>query len=480
MFMRPLVLIIMNESTDMLSRQTTVGTYPVLDPSFAPMVMAIRAYRKLAGENPDAMNLEIALHRSGRSVSRWRERVLPQHAHHPDKTVRHVERIVKFLLWSRGGGTLYFSGPSFITDRLAEQYRPGGSRAFDAQLMSRVYDRPFEVRVCAPDELPPENEEASAIGGYQDGCRIGFDLGASDYKLAAVKDGEVVYSAEIPWNPVSEKDPSYHLNCIDDGLRLAAAHLPRVDAIGGSSAGIYLDNKVMVASLFRSVPPDVFAAEVKPMFQNLQRKWNVPLVVVNDGDVTALAGAMSLGKHPLLGIAMGSSEAAGYIDPAGHIRGWLNELAFAPVDLNPAAGSDEWSGDQGVGALYFSQQAVNRLVPEAGIVFPDNAGLPDRLREVQRLATAGDRRAIRIFETIGIYLGYSLVLYQEFYEFNDVLILGRVTSGAGGEIIIEQARHVLQQEFNDSIRPIVVHVPDEKSRRVGQAVAAASLPRIER
>ncbi len=447
-------------------------------PHFLPLAPVIREYRNKAEAHPDAAWVDIALERSPGTVSRWRERVLPSHAYPAADTIRHIERIIKFLLWSRGAGTLHLSGPAFITRAVADDYRPGGKRAFDVQLMGRVYERDFTVRMCQPDELPQESEAVEAIGGHLDGCRIGFDLGASDFKLAAVKDGSVVYSAEIPWQPVTAADPMYHLERLEAGLRTAASHLPRVDAIGGSSAGIYLDNKVMVASLFRSVPPEIFARDVRSMFVNLQKAWGVPLIVVNDGDVTALAGAMSLGRKPLLGIAMGSSEAAGYIDPEGHIRGWLNELAFAPVDANPLAANDEWSGDAGVGALYFSQQAVNRLAPAAGITFAPDLGVPERLKEVQRLVAAGDPRATGLFETIGNYLGHSLALYREFYEFNDVLILGRVTSGQGGEIIIDHARQVLGGAYRDFCECVTIHVPDEKSRRVGQAVAAASLPRI--
>jgi predicted NBD/HSP70 family sugar kinase len=178
----------------------------------------------------------------------------------------------------------------------------------------------------------------------------------------------------------------------------------------------------------------------------------------------------------MLGIAMGSSEAAGFMDKKGRILGWLNELAFAPVDHNPNAPADEWSGDRGVGVLYFSQQAVNKLLPAAKIKLPKKMGLPERLKEVQKLMAKGDARAKKIYETIGVYLGYALAHYAEFYDFNDVLILGRVTTGKGGDIIMTQAREVLAAEFPGVAAKIQIHVPDEKSRRVGQAVAAASLP----
>jgi predicted NBD/HSP70 family sugar kinase len=226
--------------------------------------------------------------------------------------------------------------------------------------------------------------------------------------------------------------------------------------------------------LLRSIPPKLYPQAAK-VFKRVQKEWGVPLVVMNDGDVTALAGALSLGEKGMLGVAMGSSEAGGFMDKKGRILGWLNELAFAPVDYNPAAAADEWSGDTGVGALYFSQQAVNKLLPAAGIE-PRDPGLPERLKQVQELMARGDQRAAKIYETIGVYLGYTIPHYADFYDFNHMLILGRVTTGQGGDIVIAKAREVLQREFPEVATRIQLHVPDEKSRRVGQAVAAASLP----
>ena len=105
--------------------------------------------------------------------------------------------------------------------------------------------------------------------------------------------------------------------------------------------------------------------------------------------------------------------------------------------------------------------------------------LHERLKEVQKLMAKGDARAKKIYETIGVYLGYALAHYAEFYDFNDVLILGRVTTGKGGDIIMAQASEVLAAEFPGVAAGIEIHVPDEKSRRVGQAVAAASLPAVK-
>jgi predicted NBD/HSP70 family sugar kinase len=263
-----------------------------------------------------------------------------------------------------------------------------------------------------------------------------------------------------------------------ESLKRAAAHLPRVDAIGGSSAGVYVNNRVKVASLFRGVPEDLFDKRIKDLFLEIKRAWNdIPFELVNDGEVTALAGAMALKANGVLGIALGSSQAAGYVTPQGNITSWLNELAFAPVDYNPLAPRDEWSGDYGCGVQYFSQQAVGRLLPASGLQVDEKLGLPEKLVEVQRFMSGGDDRAARIYETIGAYLGYSVAHYAEFYDFQHLLVLGRVTTGQGGQVIIERARQVLGSEFPE-LR-VQLHLPDEKEKRHGQAVAAASLPLIK-
>jgi predicted NBD/HSP70 family sugar kinase len=229
--------------------------------------------------------------------------------------------------------------------------------------------------------------------------------------------------------------------------------------------------------LYRAVPKQLFETKITSLFRDLQSAWGgVPFVVVNDGEVTALAGSMSLQDNSVLGVALGSSEAGGYVTKSGEITTWLNELAFCPVDYHPEAPVDEWSGDSGVGAQYFSQQAVFRLAPAAGIKLNEALGPAEKLKSVQELLHSGDARAKPVFETIGDYVGYGVAHYADFYELRHVLILGRVTSGEGGNIILNRAQAVLKKEFPGL--GIALHLPDESSRRVGQAVAAASLPAV--
>lgn len=447
---------------------------PPLDADFRPAVLQTRALKGPASGS--ALRIEVALERSAYSISRA-ELVLtdPKAA----SNSFFVERWLKFLLWSRGAHRIHFAGPVELFEKLRQHYSKSATGKFDAQIMGeKIYDRPFEVVQTAPEKLPLVREQTAPLGGHLDGCRIGFDLGASDRKVAALTDGKVVFSEEVPWDPRSQAGPQWHFDQIMDSLKRAAAHLPRVDAIGGSAAGVYVNNQVKVASLFRGVPDDLFQKRIKTLFFDLKKAWkDVPFEVVNDGEVTALAGAMALKKNGVLGISLGSSQAAGYVTPQGQITSWLNELAFAPVDYNPDAPVDEWSGDYGCGVQYFSQQAVARLIPKAGLPVTKDAPLPERLVEVQDAMRRGDERAKGIFQTIGVYLGYGIAHYADFYDFQHLLILGRVTSGEAGNVIVQNAEHVLQREFPEL--KISFHMPDEKEKRHGQAIAAASLPLIE-
>ncbi len=452
-----------------------------LDPGFQPAVLWNEAYQKYVAADPSARPLSIALEQRDGSVSVFKTRILSKT--HPESgfTFTYIERLVKTLLWCRGGWRIHIGGDSELAKRLGQHYSPEGPRAFDNEVIGqKVYGQPLCFVSCAYEETPEDSSASSTLGGHLDGCRIGFDLGGSDRKCAAVKDGEVVFSEEVPWDPYFQSDPSYHIEGIHESLSRAAEHLPHVDAIGGSSAGIYINNEVRIASLFRGVSEADFEQHIRRIFFTLKQRWDgVPFEVANDGDVTALAGAMSLKDQAVLGVSMGTSQAGGYVNPQGQITTWLNELAFAPVDYQPNGPVDEWSGDYGCGVQYFSQQGVNRLALAAGFTFSDDMGLPARLERVQEAMAAGDQRAQRIFETIGVYFGYTIAWYAQLYTIRNLLFLGRVTSGQGGDLIRETATKVLQQAFPALAQSIRIVTPDEKQKRHGQAIAAASLPQIK-
>ena len=445
---------------------------PKLDKQFVPFGVWRTAYLKDA-KKPIAI-----------AVERDKGRVSVHHTcihgtqEMAEADYRYVERYVKFLLWSVGGFRVSVCGCSALAQRLKKAYDPKGERHFDFTFFNQLYERDLEIVDLPLEDCPAANEVAEPIGGNLDGCRIGFDAGGSDRKVSAVIDGECVYSEEVVWFPKLQTDPQYHYDGIVAAFRSAASKMPRVDAIGVSSAGTFIGNAPMVASLFIKVPRSEWD-KVKTIYDRAAKEiGDVPIVVANDGDVSALAGAMGLGVGNIMGIAMGTSEAVGYVDKDKNVLGWINELAFAPVDLCEDAMQDEWSGDIGCGVKYFSQDGVIKLAPRAGINLSESLSPAEKLKEVQKLMDQDGNNAAEIYRSIGTYLGHALAYYYDLYHCRHVLLLGRVMSGKGGDLVLEEAKRVLADEYPECSGKLFPALPDEKSRRVGQSVAAASLPEV--
>ncbi|MBO4323742.1 MAG: ROK family protein [Clostridia bacterium] len=443
---------------------------PVLDKAFKPLVIEFNDYLNEAKQSTNH-TLDICVERNDGYNYIFSYPVFSS----PEKkseNFKMAERIIKTILWVVGGYKIYLRGDKDIYEYIKSAYTDDGIRKFDKQFMERVYESKFEVVRCEKD-FPKEKKCNLKVGGHLDGCRIGFDAGGSDRKVSAVVDGKVVYSEEVVWFPKINPDPEYHYKEILTAMQTAASKMPRVDAIGVSSAGVYVNNKIMVASLFLKVSDEDFEKKVKTMYIDIAKEMGAPLEVANDGDVTALAGAIDLNDNEVLGIAMGTSEAVGYINSDGGLNGWLSELAFVPVDYDENAMVDEWSGDYGCGVKYFSQDGVIKLAEKGGFKFEEGLSPAEKLKVIQGLMKDGSPLARQIYEDIGVYLGYTLPYYAMFYDIKHVLLLGRVTSGEGGNIIIAKAKEVLAAEF-PSLK-FELEMPDEKNRRVGQSIAAASL-----
>ena len=443
---------------------------PKLDPGFIPFGIWMNEYEKGATQD-----ISIAVERNEGFIS-VRHAKIHGTAEMAAADYRFVERYMKFLLWSIGGFKVYVCGCSDIAKKLQAAYSPEGERAFDYDFFQKLYERPLEILDLPLEGCPASNESPRPIGGHTDGCRIGFDAGGSDRKVSAVIDGEVVYSEEVIWHPKTNPDPSYQYEGILESFRTAASKMPRVDGIGVSSAGVFIGNAPMISSIFYCVPRDRWD-EVKTVYDRAAAAiGDVPIVVANDGDVSALAGAMGMGCGQIMGLAMGTSEAVGYVDKDQNVLGWISERAFAPVDLSEEAMEDEWSTDIGVGCKYFSQDAVIKLAPRAGIQLDESLTPAEKLKEVQKLMEADDARAQAVFHDIGVYLAYTVVQYSRFYDIAHLMLLGRVMSGKGGDLILATCQQVMADEFPELYAKIQVMLPDEKTRRVGQSAAAASLP----
>ena len=446
-----------------------IKNIPVLDPEFTPILRFNQAFLKTASKP-----VSIAVERADGQMATTHTYIhgTPEMA---EADRYYIDRLVKTELWMKGGFRIYVNDKD-VCDYLKSVYCKGGAREFDWDYFANVFEHPFEI--IFTDKVPESMDISKPMGGHLEGCRIGFDAGGSDRKVSAVIDGETVFSEEVVWFPKITADPDYHYDGIVSALKSAAAHMPRVDAVGVSSAGVFINNRTMAASLFLSVPKELYDAKVKDIYIRAIHDTfgDIPYAVYNDGDVSALAGTMSLNDTNVLGIAMGTSEAVGYVNEEGCITGWLNELAFVPVDANPDAMQDEWSGDIGCGVKYFSQDGVIKLAPRAGIALEEGLSPAEKLKVVQKLMEAGDDRAAAVYRSIGVYLAHTLAYYYSLYECHHVLLLGRVMSGKGGDLIIATCRKVLEDEYPAVAGALSLALPDEYFRRVGQSAVAASLP----
>ena len=452
---------------------------PILDQTFKPAIFALREFQKEVQKHKNKQHLIIAVERDQGFIYRREFDILPDGVN--DKLNNFiVERYIKTILWLVGGFKIYIAGSKKVFEAIKSYYSPNGLRAFDYDFMGTCYEKTVEVVECTESNIPQEVKCSVPAGGHLEGKRIGFDAGGSDRKTSAVIDGEVIFSEEVVWQPKLESNIEYHYEEIYKAFKSGVEKLGGdVDAIGVSTAGVIIDNRPMVSSLFIKTPKSdfekqkrIYIATVERLEKELGHK--IPFVIANDGDVTALAGALDLKDNSVLGIAMGTSEAVGYVNKDGQLNGWLSELAFVPVDFQEKLPEDEWSHDFGVGCKYFSQDAVIRLAPLVGIKFDESLSLGEKLKVVQKLANDGDKEAQKIFETIGVYLGYTIAYYAEFYDIKHLMLLGRVMSGVGGDIILEKSKETLKVEFPE-YKNTNICTPSEYMRRVGQSIAAASL-----
>jgi len=476
------------------------GVPAPLDPNFCPYILSKKHYLKHIADCrtfDKVGDLHFAVERPDGC---GRDRLPVFKAGHEgfDASIFLAGEAIRYMLWQRGGYKLTLFGPKEVCEALTTAYSPGGKYDFEVKTMPKIYSTKWVVSTVSSLEALPENKEAPVhCGKVASGCRIAFDLGKSDVKTVAVKDGEVLDSAETEWD-VTNADPQYHYDLIVKAMKDTAAKLPGpVEAIGGSATGaVSANSEATWCDCFPNVPPDVYQKRVVPIFNDIAKAefGGVPIKVINDGEVTAVAGSHMVGEGCLFGISLGSSEGSGYVYEDGSLTGWINENAYNPFDLNPDAPGNPWSPHRGDAAMYLGQRAATRLAKKGGVDLPPEM-MPDHpnmnaaihvphaqvLKKIQAAMKdpAKEPQVSKIYATIGVYLGYAIAQYCEYLPIKNVLILGRVTTGHGGEIMMEWARKVLSADFPD-LAHIKFHTPSEHMKRVGQCVAAAALPELKK
>merc|ERR1712086_880239 len=479
----------------LLSRPKVVAP---LDPNFSPVILTKRQYLAAVKAAKCEDKLQWALLRSD-GCGRYSLPVFAADSWDAPASTYMAGVLIQEMIWQRSAHTLLLSGPAAMCEELVAAFSVDGQYSFEVSSMPNVCGtpaEPFTVRVVDAAEMPEDVDTPQVCGKDADGCRLAFDLGKSDIKTVAVQDNKVLSSKETEWD-VTNPDPQYHYDAIIAAMKETAAVLPRIDAIGGSATGTVSGaNEATWCDIFPNVPADVYKAKVVDIFIRMAKEvaGDVPLKVINDGEVTALAAVQKIKKGNVMGISMGSSEGGGYADKDGNLNGWINEMCYIKLDMNPEAPTDPWTKGyhRGISHLYLGQRGATKLAAKAGVVLPDNYVFPHPdmctikhedhaqcLKAIQKAMAdpAQEPQVRKLYETVGVYLGYGLAQYSEFYKIDHVMILGRVSKGSGGDLMLEVAKNVLQKEFPEYAN-IQFHTADDHFKAVGQCIAAAALPTI--
>ena len=447
---------------------------PVFEPDFIPVYRYVTAYVKGANQ-PYAFALE----RNNGNISKFSTMVYGTKEQH-ELDIFYLKLLIRASLNFWGGWKLYLCGNEELSAALKDYYLSGETKLDSINFAEKAFSREFTIEILPFESCPSVKEQPRSLGFHLDGCRIGFDAGASDRKVAAVVDGETIYAEEVLWYAKFRSDIDYHYNEIVTAFKTAASKMPRVDAIGVSTASLVVDNRLKFTSFFKMIPPEIAETEGADIYLRAAKEIgdDIPITILTDGAVSALAGAMVLNKKSLLGIAVGTSIGMGYIDSDGKVSDRSVGLASNKVSLNEDAPIDEWGNEVGVGDSYFSQNQVIRLAEKIGIEMPEDLYPAEKLLIVQEQMENDHPEVRKIYEHIGCCLAHTLPLCGLFFDLENVYLCGRVFSNKGGELILSECQRILAEEYPEFNKQITVWLPDEKARRVSQSVAAASLPEI--
>jgi len=472
-----------------------------LDPGFAPVVLAKREYRAAVKACSTAETFHFALVRAD-GCARGELLAFPEDDKRYEATVILAGVMIQETIWRCGASSLQLAGPASLCETLKTAFSKGGIYEFEADVMPKANgtpDKVFEVTIVSEADMPAAKDSPQECGKSAGGSRLAFDLGKSDIKTVAIKDGEVLDSAETEWD-VTAVDPQYHFDAIVAAMKKTIANAEakgfgKIQAVGGSATGtVSADNEATWCDIFPNVPQDVYKEKVVDIFKRISKEvaGDVPLKVINDGEVTALAAVQKISKGNVMGISMGSSEGGGYANADGNLMGWINELCYIKLDMNPEAPTDPWSkgAHRGLSHMYLGQRGATKLAHKICEV-PENYKYPHPdmctikhedhaqcLKLVQKAMVDNPEKASDLYRTCGVYLGYGLALYAEHYKIDHVMILGRVSKGAGGDLMLKTASEVLETEFPE-IPKIEFHTADDHFKAVGQCIAAAALPTIK-
>ena len=152
-----------------LAALATPSIQPPLHKRFAPAALANRAFRELVRKSGLSAPLVIGLERGDGSISVYRTECFDEGAGSSALNLPYAERLVKFLLWQRGGWRVVVGGPRSVGEHIRQVYSPQGARAFDYDFMGGVYEHTFMVEITDRANSEPYRVSPYAISNNRTG-----------------------------------------------------------------------------------------------------------------------------------------------------------------------------------------------------------------------------------------------------------------------------------------------------------------------
>ena len=260
--------------TNFLGLTLNVQNIPELDPGFLPLSKFVEAFRKSVGENGQLV--KVAVERENGQIAAFDLRIHGTDEMFPADLV-YVERYLKTVLWGCGGFKIYIGGNDAIAAEIKKAYAIGGTREFDAVNMSQIYEKPFEVICTSLEQMPASRASLRVLVGTSTAAVSALMRAEATARYLQLSTAKLFGVRKWSGIPKTNADPDYHFQGIVAAMKSAAAKMPQVDAIGVSSAGIYVNNRTMLASLFLKVPKEAFDAKVKDIYvRSGKGNWRRP------------------------------------------------------------------------------------------------------------------------------------------------------------------------------------------------------------
>ena len=225
----------------------------IIDKDFKPIYLVCEEMER-GGNIP----FSISVFRDDELLSTFKSKITKNF----DESYTYFKQMFLTVFWIYGGNKVFIKGNEKYLLKILDSLLKDEEVKITLETMKEIFHSDVLVTYSkAP--LPKRTIKKVKLASSFKGNRIGFDAGGSDRKVSSVVDGKVIFEEETVWLPKENPDWHYHEKGIIDSLNKAAEKLKTVDAVGVSTSGIIIDNKMVQAALFVKVQEKILLNMLK-------------------------------------------------------------------------------------------------------------------------------------------------------------------------------------------------------------------------